>query len=310
MMNDVSIPHGKKAAAAYTDRVLEIKETILAAGDLPTLPLVALEVTRLAENPLSSAAEMVRLIRNDPSLTARILRVANSSYYGMPRRIDSLNTAIVALGMREISNLVTSISVVKTFPGREDEQTFNLQAFWEHSAGSAEVARMISTKLHLHLRGAEFTAALLHDVGKIVLDQYFHEESLKAREIQRAEHLPSSEAERRVLGVDHAEIGAWLAERWSLPPAIAEAIRYHHDPHLASLDSLLAGVVHLADLMSKAIAEEEARDSWNRRLISDEVWEILAQGNPEIRRLDIATFAEEVEENIQRAREFTRSAFA
>lgn len=290
------------------DRMLEIKEKILATGDLPTLPLVALEVTRLAENPLTSVVEMVRLIRNDPSLTARILRVANSSYYGMPRRIDSLNTALVVLGMKEISNLVTSISVVKTFSGAEEDD-FDMQAFWEHSAGCAEIARVIASKLHLHFHGAEFTAGLLHDVGKIVLDQHFHTEFLAARELRLAEQIPSSEAERRVLGVDHAEIGAWLAETWSLPPAIAEAIRYHHEPQLASVNSVLTGVIHLSDVMSKAIIEETSRAEWNQRLLTDDAWNILARGNPEIRHLDIATFAEELEENIHRAREFTRTAF-
>ena len=311
------------AASSHTpssaDRVLAIKETILAAGDLPTLPLVALEVTRLAENPLTSVAEMVRLIRNDPSLTARILRVANSAYYGMPQRIDSLNTALAVLGIKEISSLVTSISVVKTFPAREGEpgtptedrrvgEALDLQVFWEHSAGCAEIARVMAAKLQLHFHGAEFTAGLLHDVGKLVLDQHFHDEFLAARELQFADHLSSAEAERRVLGVDHAEIGSWLAETWSLPLEIAEAIRYHHDPKLAHVNRVLTCVIHLADVISKAIVQEASRAQWNRNLVKDDAWEILMLGNPEIRQLDVAAFARELEENIQRAREFTRHA--
>ena len=293
---------------APANRVQEIKSIILAAGDLPTLPLVALEVARLAENPLTSLPEMVRIIRNDPSLTARILRTANSEYYGMPRRIDSLNTALVVLGMREISNLVTSISVLKTFPEPASSNGFDMQAFWEHSAGCAEIARLIALRLHLHLHDAEYTAALLHDIGKILLDQHFHDDFMIARELEVSEQIHSTAAERRVLGVDHAEIGAWLAETWSLPPAIAEAIRYHHQPRLAHEHRSLAAVIHISDQLAKAIANESSRDALNEQLARDPVWDVLSGSNPELRRLDITAFAQELEENIERARYITRLA--
>ncbi len=288
------------------DSVSEIKARILAAGSLPTLPLVALEVTRLAENPLTSVPEMVRLIRSDPALTALILRAANSDYYGMPRRIDSLNMALVVLGMREISNLVTSISVLKTFPETPHTNGFDSPSFWNHSAGCAEIARVIASQLHLHFHDAEYTAALLHDMGKIVLDQCLHDEYVEAQRIERRESIPSTEAERRVFGADHAEIGAWLAETWSLPPAICEAIRHHHHPWQATDHRALAGVICVADQLAKAIADESLREALNDHLIHDPAWELLAAGNPEIKRLDIAAFTAELEENIERARFFTR----
>ncbi len=292
------------------ESVAEIKARILAAGNLPTLPLVALEVTRLAENPLTSVPEMVRLIRNDPALTALILRAANSDYYGMPRRIDSLNMALVVLGMREISNLVTSISVLKTFPEAPNANGFDSPSFWNHSAGCAEIARVIAAQLHLHFHDAEYTAALLHDMGKIVLDQFFHAEYAEAQQLERAEGILSIEAERRILGADHAEIGAWLAETWSLPPAICEAIRHHHHPWLATDHRALAGVICVSDQLAKAIADESLREMLNHHLIHDPVWELLATGNPEIHRLDIAAFTAELEDNIERARYFTRLAEA
>jgi len=289
-------------------RLKQVKEQILAAGDLPTLPLIALQVSRLASNPLTGMSEIVRIIRNDPSLTAKILRVANSAFYGMPRRIESLNMALVVLGMRELNNLVTCITVLKTFPAVPGSQHFDRRAFWEHSAGCGEIARVIATRLHLRLHGVEFTAGLLHDVGKIVFEQHMHKDFMDAVNLGSEERLTSVDAERRVMGVDHAEIGSWLSEVWSLPPSIVEAIRYHHQPAHAPEHSPLTAVVRLADLFTRMLLDRNRRPDLNEELVRDPAWDILAKQNPEIISLDVVRFAEELEENIERAREFIRLA--
>lgn len=294
--------------AADPGRFEEVKAEVLARGDLPTLPTVAFEVSRLAANPLSGMSEIVRIIRNDPPLTAKILRVANSAFYGMPRRIESLNMALVVLGMRELNNLVTCITVLKAFPKIPGAEDFDRRSFWEHSAGCGEISRVIATRLHLRLHGVEFTAGLLHDVGKIILDQYFHAEFLQALKLARDEQISLPEGERRVLGVDHAQIGAWLADRWSLPPAIVEAIRWHHQLESAREFETLTAVVRLADLFTKALLDESHRASIHSELMNDPAWEILAKQNPEIITLDVVRFAEELEENMERAREFIRLA--
>jgi HD-like signal output (HDOD) protein len=289
-------------------RLQEVKAQVLASGDLPTLPLIALQVGRLASNPLTGMSEIVRIIRNDPPLTAKILRVANSAFYGMPRRIESLNMALVVLGMRELNNLVTCITVLKTFPPQSGSHEFDRRAFWEHSAGTGEIARVIATRLHLRLHGVEFTAGLLHDVGKIIFDQNLHAEFIQALTLMAEEKIPSAAAERRTIGLDHAEIGSWLAENWSLPPTITEAIRYHHQPHLAPEFASLTAVVRLADLFTTALLDESKRVLVNDELVHDPSWDVLARQNPEIINLDIVRFAEELEENIERARDFIRLA--
>lgn len=294
--------------ASTPARLQEVKDTILAAGDLPTLPVIAMQVSRLASNPLTGMSEIVRIIRNDPPLTARILRMANSPFYGMPRRIESLNMALVILGMRELNNLVTCITILRTFPPVPGSQMFDRYAFWEHSAGCGEIARVITNRLHLRLHGVEFTAGLLHDIGKIVFDQHLHAPFTEALTLASRERLSSVEAERRVLDVDHAEIGAWLAERWSLPPSIVEAIRFHHQPQLAPEHAALTAVIRLADLFARALLENGRRDILNDELVRDPAWDVLAKQNPDIVNLDVIRFAEELEENMERAREFIRLA--
>lgn len=289
-------------------RVAEIKDTILSAGDLPTLPTIAMEVASLANNPMTGMSEIVRIIRNDPALTAKILRVANSAFYGMPGRVESLNMALVVLGMREISNLVTCISVFKTFPLAGRGTAFDRKAFWEHSAGCGEIARVITSKLNMRLHGIEFTAGLLHDIGKIMLEQHFHEGFMQSLEIIDSERITSVEAEQRTIGADHAEIGAWMAESWSIPEAIAEAIRYHHQPGLAPQNQPLAAVIHLANIFTKAITCGDSRASLNEILAQDPAWEILARENPELVSMDVVQFVEELEENIERAKDFIRMA--
>ncbi|MBI5058753.1 HDOD domain-containing protein [candidate division KSB1 bacterium] len=295
-------------ASSDPARRSEIQHRILSSGDLPTLPTIAIEVSRLATSPLTGMSDIVRIIRNDPPLTAKILRVANSAFYGMPRRIESLNMALVVLGMREINNLVTCISVLRAFPGR-GEAGFDRNAFWEHSAGTGEIARVIASRLHLRLHGVEFTAGLLHDVGKIVLDQHFHSEFMESLRVASAEGLSTAEAERRVLGVDHAEIGAWLAEAWALPPAITECIRYHHQPTLSPDSRTLTAVVHMANLFTTAmLGSESQRARLTERIALSPAWNILAEQHPELIAIDVSGFAADLQENIERARDFIRMA--
>jgi putative nucleotidyltransferase with HDIG domain len=292
-----------RLASSDPKRRSELQQKILTSGDLPTLPAIALEVTRLAQSPLTGMSDLVRIIRNDPPLTAKILRVANSAFYGMPRRIESLNMALVVLGMREINSLVTCISVLKAFPG-STSRGFSRQEFWEHSAGCGEIARVIASKLHIRLHGVEFTAGLLHDVGKIVMDQYFHEDFMKTIDVARTEKLSSADAERKILGADHAEIGAWMADAWALPPAIVEAIRYHHQPHFAPEHKTLTAVVHLANLFTTAILKPDDRARMSEQISRDPAWDILADQHPEIITVDVVRFADELQDNIERAREF------
>jgi putative nucleotidyltransferase with HDIG domain len=275
---------------------------------LPTLPHVAMEVSRLANSSTSSMSDIVRIIHNDPSLTAKMLKVANSAFYGMPKRIESLNMALVVLGMREINSLVTSICIFKAFPITPGRPTFDREKFWEHSAGCGEIAKVIAHKLSIRVFGVEFTAGLLHDIGKIVLDQYFHEDFILALELSQSENIPMVEAEERILGVGHTQLGAWLSSVWNLPPNLVDAIVYHHDPMGSKDHRTLCALIHLADAFCKIVGIGFSGDSVQTSFADDPAWSILKAVNPQIEEIDIEQFTIELQSSVERAREFVRIA--
>jgi HD-like signal output (HDOD) protein len=276
---------------------------------LPTLPQVAVEVSRLAANPVTAMPELVRVIHDDPSLTAKILRVANSAFYGMSGNVESLNMALSILGMRELIHLVTCISVFHAFPVKPGQPTFDRQSFWIHSAGCGEIARDLSKRLNLRFKSSEFTAGLLHDLGKIVLDQYFHDDFMEALKLSYSEDLPMIKAENQVLGVNHTQVGWWLAELWNLPKNICEAIAHHHDSRASSAENRpLVAIISLANAFCKSVGVGFSGNTTEERIIGGPAWEILKWVQPHAAEFDVEAFQFEIEDNIARAQEFVSIA--
>jgi len=208
--------------------ISEIRTTILEVRDLPTLPTVAMEVMRTVSDRNSSMSQLVDVIEMDVSLTGKILRTANSAYYGVPRKIDNLKMALVVIGMDEIGNLVTTASILKMFPARAGEGTFDVTKFWYHCAAVAELTVGLYDALALTKPGATYVAGLLHDVGRLILFQYFNEYHQEVEAVIKRKGVPPHVAEMEVIGVDHGHIGAWLVERWNLPQEIITAVAQHH----------------------------------------------------------------------------------
>ena len=157
------------ATSATPRRIRRIAESII---NLPTLPTIVSKMLQLVDNPKTSAGALARLISTDQALTARILRLANSAYYGFPRRISTVNTAIVVLGFNAVKDMGLSLSVFDMFRDPAPSGSFDIMRFWEHSMGCGIAARMMSRRYRPDLAGEGFVAGLLHDIGKAVLKQY------------------------------------------------------------------------------------------------------------------------------------------
>jgi putative nucleotidyltransferase with HDIG domain len=205
----------------------KIKTIINGIQDLPTLPLVAQRLQEVMDDPLSSAEDAAKVIEGDQSLAAKVLSLVNSAYYGLPREITKISQAVPLLGFRATSQLALSISVINLFNEKE-EGKFDREGLWLHSIGCAICAKNIAKRANYSRPEDCFSGGLLHDVGKLVLDQFLHDELIAILERTEKEKISFLEAERNRLGIDHAVIGEWLARRWKLPLSVVVSIRHHH----------------------------------------------------------------------------------
>ncbi len=211
----------------------KLKRYISTVGDLPAVPALASEVMQLAEDPSTSASDLRQVIDKDPAVAARILKVANSALYGFSRGIETLNHAIALLGFRTVKNLVLAASLRQTF------QSFGLteKLLWEHSTMVGAVSMKLAKLPQIGCDAEEaFTAGLLHDLGKIAFNNSSREQYMKVITRVYNEGVSFVDAERDEFGFDHAELGACVADKWRLAPALTSAIRNHHSPE--SFDKL------------------------------------------------------------------------
>lgn len=216
---------------------------------LPTLPTVISKMIELVDNPRTDTRTLARLISNDQSLTARILKLANSAYYGFSREISTVDTAIVVMGFNAVKEMGLSLSVFDAFKNIGSIEGFDINKYWEHSVACGITSRYLARKFNLIEPGELFVGGLLHDIGKMIIIQYMPEEFNHITALMEETDIDYSEAEIAVMGISHGEIGSLIAERWHLPKRIATCIRYHHEPDKAPAFKPDSAVVELADMI-------------------------------------------------------------
>lgn len=206
----------------------KIKKKLESFSQLPAIPYVINEVLFALDNPDLSANHLAKLIERDQMLTARVLTVANSPFYGFSRRISTIDLAIVVLGFNSIREIVLSFLLQRFLAGvRKD--VFDIKSYWNYSMFCGAASRVLARKLGYRLAGEAFVAGLMHDIGIIIIVQYMTENFKKIRKVQYEMGLSLFEAEQAIMNSDHCGIGAWFAERWNLPDQLCKAIRFHHN---------------------------------------------------------------------------------
>jgi HD-like signal output (HDOD) protein len=287
------------------NRILIDRERLDAIESLPTLPTVATQLLEMLGHSEISLNEISRLMEQDPSITAQVLRVANSAIYGLRRKASTVQQALVVLGVNEAANIILSLSLFKTFTYLR-EADFDLKEFWLHCGIVGYLSRFLARKFNISMYGEEFTAGLMHDLGKIVFAQYFHEDFLDVIDYLAEHPIPSHEAERTVLGVTHNEIGYWLGLRWGIPVHILEAIRWHHEPDQAVDQRNLVAIVALADIYALRNANLRYDEQFRPDPVTSEAWRML---NVNLDADALQEVEDEVIREIEKAGEFLAMVF-
>jgi putative nucleotidyltransferase with HDIG domain len=227
--------------------VLTVDEVAARIAELPMLPASVSEVIAACEDPDVTVGQLSQRILHDQELTASILKLANSALYGLSRRVATVTEAVVLLGFATIKSLAISSHTYRMLNKALPGYGLSRGEIWRHSIAVAMTARRLAVEIHLAPVEEAFIAGLLHDIGKTVLSTYMEIAFDDVMQLVREERVPFAEAEQRLLGFDHAELGARVAQTWNFPPELVEAIRYHHTPALAQLKPRLTHTIHLAD---------------------------------------------------------------
>jgi putative nucleotidyltransferase with HDIG domain len=225
----------------------------------PAMPGVALELLTLADTPGVAVAQIEGLLKRDPGLTANLLKLANSAYFGLPSKVGSVRQAVMLLGLKRLVQMAVAACAGAMLTSGVPGYDLAAGELWRHSLAVSVAAKALARELKLDAADEIFTAGLLHDVGKLVLGQFVQE---AYPQIERAlgEGQTFERAETAVLGVDHAAVGAKVLDQWSLPANIVQAVRWHHAPEAAERPDRMLDVVHVANMLCLMIGVGVGRE--------------------------------------------------
>jgi putative nucleotidyltransferase with HDIG domain len=228
-------------------------------NNVPLLPATVSEVYQALQDENINMVDIEHLLNRDPGLATRVLRIANSPFYGLSGRIDNIKDACVVLGLHTTRNIVLAAGVMKHL-GNGKSNHLDLIALWQHAIGTGVAAKVLAREARINPEMV-YTAGLLHDIGKVVLDIYFPEEYSSVIEYRDSHSCPLSDAEQAILGFDHTLVGAKIAHRWSLPASITEAIEQHHSTDVEKTTKE-ANLVQVAVIVSRILKIGNPGDSF------------------------------------------------
>lgn len=242
-------------------------------NSIPTLPTVACRVMEITADPNSSSDDLAKVIVPDISLTSKLLKMANSPFFGAIRKVTTLQHAITVLGFKEVRNLVISAVVFESFMKIEKNGNYDIRKFWRHSFVCGLAAKIIATDTK-NAGNEFFVAGLIHDIGKLAIYITLPNEFLKLVEATRHLKLKfmAFETEKRIIGMTHDEVGMRLLKKWMFPESLLTAVGFHHRLQETGKKSLLPVVVHVADIFAhiyemQAVVEDDSHLQTDRQTL-------------------------------------------
>jgi len=216
--------------------------------ELCSLPDVYFRIMDVLKSNTSSVSAIAEVIAKDPSLSAKLLKLVNSAFYGFPSKVDTIPRAVMIIGVAELSMLAVGVSTIQAFSGIPEELV-NMREFWKHSIACGVLARNIARRKAGISPERLFVGGLLHDIGRLVMYKRLPRASTQALLFSRFNGLPFFEAEKDVLGFEHARVGAMLMKEWKFPPSLTNMVKYHHNP-AAALIIMEPAIIHLANSLA------------------------------------------------------------
>ncbi len=265
-------------------------------NNLPVFPRTAIEFLQLIKNKETSLAEIGEYISKDSTLSAKILKLANSPYYNRGREIRSIKQAVVFLGSDIIKGIVLSLSIIRMFPMKVGGKELDRTLFWNHSVAAAFIASKLSKDFNLWVPDEAYTAGLVHDIGKLLYNQFFPEDydSVVKRTLKGEGNY--IEIEKEVFGYTHYEFGYKIAEKWNLPEGIKEVIRDHHGLTDKTNCKVLVAIVGFSNVFSKQIGYNFPWEFEPLTLKNNVFWNEMMKANPGLKEIDEAFFTFQIRE--------------
>lgn len=241
---------------------------------LPTISPVVAEVLRLTSSDMAHAADVATAISRDPALTARVLRLVNSAYFGFSTSVATVYHAVIILGFEAVRSLTVAVAAVDAASHARKEIGVSLEDYWYHAAAVASSSRDVARSALPCSWGEAFTAGLLHDIGHLILASCVPQAYREVMAATQGRGRPIAKVEQEILGADHTEIGALVARRWNLPELLVSAIRHHHDPGLAEDYREVVAAVHVANVVAHTTGAPGLDASYTP-VVSQDAWQIL-----------------------------------
>ena len=270
----------------------DFRKRVEALINVPTLEGILEKIRPLMDSSNAGVEDIASIISSDQVLSAKILRVVNSVFYGFPGRISSLRHALIILGFDAVKGLILSTSVFDAMLAG------GFYGLWEHSMGCAVTAGVIARKTRDPNPEEISIAALLHDIGKVIIKTQLPEESSRIDQVVEENQISTYEAEREILGFDHTTVGKWLCQGWNLPDKLADPIACHHQPDLSQFAKRQTAIAHVANALVRAIGFGFGGDSLVPR-INPAAWEMLDLSDSLVKEI-----VKEMDEKLEDAEDF------